>query len=140
MITRLFNQLNKEFNFNLDAAADIDNARCKLWITEQDDAFTKAWNVWKKMGTRVWLYPPNGKDYRKWAKKALEESKTGCIVVGLFPATTESDWFKDFIFAQAEVRFINKRLRSSGQDGNPTRGSMVVIWGLTPCFKIMEIE
>jgi phage N-6-adenine-methyltransferase len=132
MITRLFNQLNAEFEFNLDAAADIDNARCKLWITEKDDAFLKSWKVWKE--TRVWLYPPNGKNYKKWAKKALNESKTGCIVVGLFPATTESDWFKDFIFAKAEVRFINKRLNEEG------RGSMIVIWGLTPCFKILEIQ
>jgi site-specific DNA-methyltransferase (adenine-specific) len=135
----VFEQLNKEFKFNLDAAADFKNRKCKLYFNEKDNAFSKNWNVLPQ--TIVWLNPPNGRNYKKWIQKAVKESDK-CTVVCLLPATTEADWFKEYVFARAEVRFINKRLKFDGHLTGSTKGSMVVIFGrgIKPIFKIMEQE
>ena len=37
----IFNAMNKEFNFGLDAAANDQNHKCFVYLTKNDDAFSK---------------------------------------------------------------------------------------------------
>jgi len=52
----LFDPINDEFNFTLDAAASKDNTKVKdSFFTEDDDGMVKDWG-----NNTVWLNPPYG--------------------------------------------------------------------------------
>lgn len=41
----LFDELDREFHFTLDAAATPDNAKCARFYTPQDDALKQSWQT-----------------------------------------------------------------------------------------------
>lgn len=110
----LFESLNKEFQFSLDAAASEGNAKVANFLTEKDDGLSVTW------GTHVvWLNPPYGdgkKSISSWVKKAYGESLTGATTAMLIPARTNTNWFHDFCLAHGEVRFIRGRPKFGGAD------------------------
>ena len=61
----LFNDLNKEFHFKLDAAADDHNHKCELYYTQQQNGLTSSWNC----GGTVFCNPPYGSEIKNWVKK-----------------------------------------------------------------------
>lgn len=106
----LFNALNAEFDFDLDFAASKKNAKCKRFITAEDDAFACEWK-----GKRPFGNPPYGKGNAvgKWvelvARKAMEAGRQH--VVALLASRTDTAWFHDYVMPLAdEVRFIRGRL------------------------------
>ncbi len=60
-----FNQLNEEFDFNLDPCATDENNKCDNYFTEKDDGLKQSWD-----GYRVFCNPPYGKVLGKWVEKA----------------------------------------------------------------------
>ena len=52
----LFDHLNEEFHFTLDAAALPETAKCVRFFTPQDDGLSQSW-----AGEVVWLNPPFSK-------------------------------------------------------------------------------
>lgn len=70
---QLFNRLDKEFHFVLDAAATAQNAKCSLFFTPETDGLSQSWDC----GGAVFCNPPYGRDIGKWVKKAYEESIGG---------------------------------------------------------------
>ena len=48
----LFNQLDNEFHFDLDAAATKENALCNKFFTQEDDALNQDWAAQIKTGRR----------------------------------------------------------------------------------------
>lgn len=103
----LWNPLNEEFSFTLDAAASHENALCRLYYTEaglweQDDdgpaeldpsvdGLTGSWE-----GESVWCNPPFS-ELEAWTDKAWSEFGTGCVesIVMLVPANrTEQGWWQ----------------------------------------------
>ncbi|MEK6883311.1 MAG: phage N-6-adenine-methyltransferase [Nanoarchaeota archaeon] len=129
----LFDKLNEEFNFNLDAAASKDNALCKNFFTLEDNSLIQDW----QFGT-VFCNPPYGREIGKFVKKGYEESLRGCTVVFLIPARTDTKWWHEYC-SKGEVRFIKGRLKF--KNGNCTNSapfpSVIVIfngkngWGIT---------
>ena len=120
----LFDKLNDEFSFTLDAAASDLNHKCADYFTIDDDALTKDWN-----GV-VWLNPPYGRVLNKWIKKAYEEYQRGSIVVCLVPARTDTAWWHDYAM-RGEIRFIRGRVkyvRSDGFSDSAPFGSALVIF------------
>ena len=67
----LFDELNKEFHFTLDAAADSKNFKVVPFLSAEQDALKCKWSG------RVWCNPPYGRDIGKWVQKAYEESVRG---------------------------------------------------------------
>lgn len=120
----LFDSLNAEFNFDLDAAASPENTKCQRYLTKKDDALSCDWP-----GKTIFLNPPYGrKESKIWVKKAWEESRKGKTVVCLLPSRTDTSWFHDFVYNKAETRFLRGRLKFEGaKDGAPFP-SMVVIF------------
>lgn len=105
---RLFEQLDREFHFDIDVAANEENHKCKTWLGEWlDGSFTNGLtHSWR--GLTVWCNPPYGRSITgKWVKKAAE---SGTTVVMLLPARTDTKWFHEYIYGKAEVRFIKGRL------------------------------
>ena len=65
----LFDRLDAEFGFDLDACALPQNAKCERYYTPEQDGLFQPWD-----GV-VWCNPPYGRDIGKWVQKAYEENK-----------------------------------------------------------------
>jgi site-specific DNA-methyltransferase (adenine-specific) len=122
-----FNQLNKEFNFNLDPCATPETAKCKRFFTSEIDGLKQDWG-----GAIIFCNPPYGREIKKWVKKCSEEGKKkNTVVVMLIPARTDTAYFHDYIYHKAEIRFIRGRLKFKGKQagsGSAPFPSMIVIF------------
>ncbi|HIR53344.1 MAG TPA: adenine methyltransferase [Candidatus Onthovicinus excrementipullorum] len=104
-----FDEINKEFDFELDVASNGDNAKCERYYTPVTDGLSSPWRV--SPGKSVFCNPPYGRELPKWVKKAFEESRSGTKIVLLIPARTDTSYFHDYIYGKAEIRFIRGRMR-----------------------------
>lgn len=103
----LFNELNAEFHFTLDAASSDANAKCAKHYTAANSALDKDWG-----GETVFCNPPYGREILTWVRKcSAEASKPNTTVVMLLPARTDTRWFQQHILHRAEVRFLAGRLK-----------------------------
>lgn len=103
----LYDNLNSEFHFTLDAAANEANAKCSRFYSLDNSAFDHDWS-----NEIVFLNPPYGRDMIKWISKAYREVQDHhAIVVLLVPSRTDTRWFHDYIYKQYEIRFIRGRLK-----------------------------
>lgn len=118
----LFNELNQEFNFDIDACALPDNAKCEKYFTPDDDGLLMPWSG------SVWCNPPYGNKIADWVHKAWRESHNGCTVVCLLPSRTDTRWFHNYILGVAEIRFIKGRLKFGGSENNAPFPSMICIY------------
>jgi site-specific DNA-methyltransferase (adenine-specific) len=102
----LFDPLNNEFKFTLDAAASADNALAPKFFTELDNSLQQDWGQ-----HIVWLNPPYGSTSKlsSWVQKSYHSSLSGATVTMLIPARTNTVWFHDLCLRHAEVRFIKGR-------------------------------
>ena len=119
-----FKELDKEFHFNLDPAADEFNHKCDRYFTIAENGLLQDWG-----GNSVFCNPPYGREIGKWVEKAYRTNKeSGDLVVMLLPARTDTKWFHDFIYHKAEIRFIKWRLKFGGSKNSAPFPSMVVIY------------
>jgi phage N-6-adenine-methyltransferase len=110
----IFTPINNEFQFTLDAAADITNARASKFFSYEDNGLIQDWGKYT-----VWLNPPYGERSGKlsdWIKKAVSAADAGATIVMLIPARTNTNWFHDICLKRGEVRFIRGRPRFGGAD------------------------
>lgn len=114
-----FDNLNREFNFDLDVCALPNNAKCNRYFTPEQDGLKQDWN-----GT-VWCNPPYGRQISRWVEKAY---MSGCTVVMLLPARTDTGWFHDYIYGKAEIRFVRGRLKFGESKNSAPFPNMVVIY------------
>lgn len=126
----LFDELDSEFHFTLDAAASGTNHKCEKYFTEQDNGLAQDWG-----GETVFVNPPYGnKETGEWTKKCYEESlKPNTKVVLLIPARTDRQSFHTYIYKKpnVEIRFLKGRLKfeinGKSSDAAPFP-SMVVVF------------
>ncbi len=119
----VFDELNREFDFDLDPCATSSNAKCSNYYTMLEDGLQQDWS-----GHRVFCNPPFSR-MKDWvAKCSYESQKPNTLVVMLIPARTDTRYFHDYIYNKAELRFIKGRLHyNDGPQGAPFP-SMVVIF------------
>lgn len=120
-----FDEVNAEFNLNLDVCATDLNHKCDTWLTKESDGLKSDWYGW-----RCWMNPPYGREIGNWVKKASEAR--GGVVVCLLPSRTDTRWFHDYIYNKAEIRFIKGRLKFGGHKNSAPFPSMIVIYRSTP--------
>jgi len=142
----VFNYLDNEFNFTLDAAATKDNWLISDYFTPEDDALTKDWSAYKS----IWCNPPYGRLISKFIQKGYEESLKGCTVVFLIPARVDTKWWHEYC-SKGEVRFIKGRLSFNNrsfpswrEDGSHLKSPApfpcaVVIFGNSPSTSYVTI-
>ena len=95
----LFDNLNKEFHFDLDVCANDQNHKCEKYFTKEQDGLSQKWQG------RVWCNPPYGKVIGNWVKACSEYEG---LSVMLLPARTDTKWFHNYIYnnPNAEIRFL----------------------------------
>lgn len=121
-----FDELNKEFHFTLDAAASPGNTKCDSYFTKEQNGLTQSW-----AGQTVWVNPPYGRyTTGLWVKKAYEEHRcTGCTIVMLLPARTDTTWFHEYILGKAEIRFVKGRLKFGDGKSPAPFPSLIAVYG-----------
>lgn len=106
----LFDALNAEFRFTLDAAASDSNHKLPRYYTLDTDGLSQDWG-----GEWVFCNPPYGnRETGVWTEKCYKEAqKPNTIVVLLIPARTDRKSFHQYIYNQpnVEIRFLKGRLR-----------------------------
>ncbi|MCC8106420.1 MAG: phage N-6-adenine-methyltransferase [Clostridiales bacterium] len=125
-----FEELDREFHFDLDPAATEKSAKCAKYYTPEDDGLTKDWGR-----HRVFCNPPYGRQIQGWVQKGYKESrKPGTLVIMLIPARTDTQYFHDYILRGKadEVRFLCGRLKFTDEESNSKDAapfpSAVIIW------------
>ena len=120
-----FEDINKEFNFNLDPCATKDNHKCEEYYTYEENGLTKNWG-----GKRVFCNPPYSK-ISEWVAKAFYETRNdNTLVVLLIPARTDTRYFHDYIYNRAEIRFVKGRLKfGDGKNPAPFPSMLVIFRG-----------
>lgn len=127
----LFDRLDAEFGFDLDACALPQNAKCAAYYTPEQDGLSQPWD-----GV-VWCNPPYGRNIGKWVQKAHDENRrNNNYIVMLLPARTDTKWFHDYILGKAEIRFIRGRLKFGGSKNSAPFPSMVVVF--KPKMEMLE--
>ena len=121
----LFNKLDDTFHFTLDPCADESNHKCDLYYTKEQDGLKQSW-----AGHSVFVNPPYGREIGKWVAYSYEQSKVAnTVVVMLLPARTDTKWFHDYIYYNAEIEFIRGRIKFGNSKNSAPFPSMVVVFG-----------
>jgi phage N-6-adenine-methyltransferase len=120
----LFDELNKEFNFNFDVAASRENAKCRNFYGKELDGLKQEWEE-----LSIFCNPPYS-EISKWVEKAFNECWWAKGIVMLLPARTDTRWFHKYIYKNpdCEIRFIKGRLKFSNSKNSAPFPSMIVIF------------
>lgn len=119
----VFETLDQEFSFTLDACATEENHKCEKYYTKKDDGLRKNWG-----GQRVFCNPPYS-EISKWVEKAYREAcQDNTLVVLLIPSRTDTKYFHDFIYQRSEIRFVKGRLKFGESKNSAPFPSMLVIF------------
>ena len=128
----LFDELNNEFNFNLDPCCTKNSAKCEKYYTKNEDGLSQSWK-----GHIVFMNPPYGREIKEWIKKAHDEFfKNNTTVVCLIPARTDTSYWHEYIFNKAtDIRFLKGRIKFEDVNGKsensaPFPSAIVVFKGI----------
>lgn len=91
----LFDALDAEFHFDLDAAAGPRNHKCEMYFGEGGIAYDALKEDWA--GLTVFLNPPYSACY-PFIKKAREEADKGATVVLVVPVRSDTKWWHEFVW------------------------------------------
>lgn len=124
----LYDHLDTEFGFWIDAACTTENRLCMYGYTKEKDAMVQNWYEDAVKFSDGWEYPCiflnppySGGMINHFMAKALEESKKGAIVVCLVPVQSDAAWWHDYVMSASEIRFIRGRVKYVGYDENGKR-------------------
>jgi phage N-6-adenine-methyltransferase len=143
----LYNKLDSEFHFTIDAACKNGNCLCPYGFFHEvfhegeppKDALKLDWLNQhdvdgKLLKPNIFLNPPYGRGViKEFVRKAYLESTQGAVVVCLLPFSGAS-WFTDYCLHAAEIRILGRvKYIGFAADGtliknSPTFDSCVVIF------------
>lgn len=112
----IYTLLNDEFKFDFDP--------CPIDWNGEFDGLSIEW------GSCNFCNPPYS-NVSKWIKKAYEEWKKGKVVVMLINAITDTKAFHEYIYGNAEIRFIKGRVKFENPNfasAPSPKPSMIVIF------------
>ena len=134
----IFDPLMREFDFDLDAAADGETRRVSRYLCDAlgpDD--------WP--GMRIWMNPPYGLKLDPFVRRAADEADKGKLVIALIPFRCRAAWWHEGVIGRAsEVRCVRKRIRFIRPDGSRGKftgscDSCIVVWrGQGPVSTILK--
>lgn len=127
----IFEPLNKEFNFTLDAAATDENALCDAYYTKEEDGSQQDW-----AGHTVWCNPPfDAASLQAFTSQAIRMVASGVLTALHVPAKTDQPWFHwlwerfEAGIWRVEFRWIKGRVKYVGNKDTAPFPSLTVIIG-----------
>jgi len=117
----LFNKYKQEFDLDTDVCALPHNTKLPNYFSPETDGLKQDWT-----GLKCWMNPPYGREISKWIEKAANSKAK--IVVALLPARTDTKWFHNHIYDNAEIIFLKGRIKFVGAKNSAPFPSMIVIW------------
>lgn len=134
-----FDQLNAEFDFHLDVAATLGNAKAPSYFTKEANALIRSWDLSDiySQPTRAYMNPPYSRGLQaKFIRKAAQERLRGVLTVALLPARTDTKVFHQCIYDAStwqpregiEIRLLPGRLKFGGAVNSAPFPSMVVVF------------
>lgn len=104
----LFNKLNKEYNFTLDACASEQNKLCNKYYSIENSFL----NNYPK-NERIFINPPYSRNIGKFIEHCFNLQSENEIIVLLLPARTDTKWFHKYILNNpyTQIEFIKGRLK-----------------------------
>jgi phage N-6-adenine-methyltransferase len=125
-------QLDQEFQFDVDAAATRENAKCRVWF---ESALHQTWCSFGRRPPTVWLNPPYSR-VGEFIQHAAMEARRGCTVVCLVPSRTDTRWWHSEVWDAekhqprpgVEIRFIKGRLKFGNSNNSAPFPSVVIIF------------
>lgn len=131
----VFQTLNREFGFVLDAAASKENHLAPKYHSLPciDDPYSCLCGLHAAWTGPVFVNPPYGEGLGAWMTKCYTEAVQGLTVVALVPCSVEAQWYKDAMETCDEERRMVRRIQFIDPDtgkvgGSNTRGSTVFVW------------
>lgn len=120
----LFEALDQEFHFGLDAAAKWDNHKCERFFghyyPDDPDAFVDALSVPWDTGHKgaVWLNPPYSRgNIDAFVEKAISEHFSNRLTIVLLTrCDPTTKWFKRLAQHSFEIRLLARRVKFKGED------------------------
>lgn len=108
----IFDDLNKEFDFDMDVAANKENTKCVQFLSSEKNALLHEW------GRKNWCNPPYSL-VKEFCRKAIIEQTKDNMTVMLIPARTDTKFFHDYCYNKpnVEVRFLKGRIKFISPDG-----------------------
>lgn len=111
----LWEELNKEFNFTVDACSSDKNHLCDKYFTKDNSGLDADWT-----GETVYCHPMYDVNIGKWYKKASESK---ALTVILAPANTNAKYFQTYVYDRDKCRDnVTIRFLPKSQPGNTNRG------------------
>ena len=121
----LFDELNKEWHFDVDVCASLENAKCPRYFSKEENGLAQDWSRFNN----CWMNPPYGRQIGIWIEKAYNESQKGANVVCLLPSRTDTKWFHEYCL-KGEIKFLKGRLKfNDGKTPAPFPSMIVVFRG-----------
>ncbi len=89
---------------------------------------------WSPMRGWMWLNPPYA-NIRPWVQKAYE---SGSKIAVLVPASTGSNWWRDWVHEKARIVLLNGRITFRGQKDPYIKDLVLLLYGSkqTPGYEI----
>lgn len=126
--------------FDLDVCASQHNAKCKQYITAEQDCLITEWG---ESPLSVWINPPYSNPL-PFIERAIQQSQQhGHFVVMLLPADTSVEWFELCVTKATDIWFVTAGNGKGGRisflhnangkakSGN-SKGSMLVVFSGRP--------
>lgn len=111
----IFNELNHQYHFTVDACASKDNRKVKKFWDEKKNGLSKCW-----CSEQVWCNPPYN-NVESWVDKGITSvniSRENCLdttICYLLPSRTDTRWFRWLLENAREICFLNgSRVRFQG--------------------------
>jgi len=131
----VFAPLHEIFDFTGDGCATDERAsRLPRFISPEEDALAVDWD---RIGPRVWLNPPYGRQIKKWFAKTVEQCehrKVNTVVMLTF-ANTDTTYWRDYVAESPychKVVFLRPRVKFERPDGigavGAPKGSAVIVY------------
>jgi phage N-6-adenine-methyltransferase len=114
--------------FDIDLAADEDNAVAKKFYGIVQNALAQPWRVGDGWN---WLNPPFGR-LAPWVKRAWEQSQledAPAQTAMLVPASVGSNYWKKYVHRKARVLMLNGRIKFVGAPQGYPKDCCVLLFG-----------
>ena len=131
----LFDALNNDYDFRLDACAEKEVAKCSHYFSPEQDSLRHGW---AKFGSIFCNPPYNWHHLERWVVKGFLEAQKGATVVMLLPYFKSYSWFRFVVIPFAEIRQIqglviypgygNQRGKCAGNRGNRPFDTVVAVF------------